>query len=39
MVAVNATVDKLKQQIKHYKEQLHDHRRDPSHGGPAGIKP
>ena len=39
MVAVNATVDKLKQQIKHHKDLLHDHRRDPSHGGPAGIKP
>lgn len=39
MAAVNGTIDKLKQQLKHYKEQLQDHRRDPSHGGPDGIKP
>jgi putative sigma-54 modulation protein len=39
MAAVNATVDKIKQQIKHHKEKVSDHRRDPSHGGPAGIKP
>ena len=25
--------DKIKQQIKHYKEKLQDHRRDPSHNG------
>ena len=39
MVAVNTTVDKLKHQIKHYKEQVQDHRRNPSHGGESGIKP
>lgn len=39
MAAMNATVDKIKQQIKHHKDQVHDHRRDPSHGGPNGIKP
>lgn len=39
MVAVNGTVDKLKQQLKHYKEKVQDHRRDPSHGGEGGIKP
>jgi putative sigma-54 modulation protein len=25
--------DRIKQQIKHYKEKLQDHRRDPSHNG------
>lgn len=39
LVAVTAAVDKMKQQIKHYKERTMDHRRDPSHGGPDGIKP
>ncbi len=39
LIAVNAAIDKMKQQIKHYKERAMDHRRDPSHGGPAGIKP
>jgi putative sigma-54 modulation protein len=38
MVAVNGTVDKLKQQLKHYKEKIQDHRRNPSHGGDGGIK-
>jgi putative sigma-54 modulation protein len=34
--AVMAAVDRMKQQIKHYKEKLQDHRRDPSHnGGPT----
>jgi putative sigma-54 modulation protein len=37
--AVAHAVDKMKQQIKHYKERTQDHRRDPSHGGTAGIKP
>jgi putative sigma-54 modulation protein len=27
--------DRIKQQIKHYKEKLQDHRRDPSHNGGA----
>ena len=35
--AVAAAVDKMKQQIKHYKERLQDHRRDPSHGGTNGV--
>lgn len=39
LVAVNVAIDKMKQQIKHYKERAMDHRRDPSHGGPDGIKP
>ena len=39
MSAVIAAVDKVKQQIKHYKERIQDHRRDPSHGGANGIKP
>jgi putative sigma-54 modulation protein len=29
--AFNLSADKIKQQIKHYKERLQDHRRDPSH--------
>lgn len=37
--AVGAAVEKMKQQLKHYKERVQDHRRDPSHGGEAGIKP
>jgi putative sigma-54 modulation protein len=37
--AVIIAVDKMKQQIKHYKERTQDHRRDPSHGGTVGIKP
>jgi putative sigma-54 modulation protein len=37
-VAVAVAVDKMKQQVKHYKEKLQDHRRNPSHGGPDGIK-
>ncbi len=28
--------DRIKQQIKHYKEKLQDHRRDPSHNGGNG---
>jgi putative sigma-54 modulation protein len=31
VVAFNLASDKIKQQIKHYKERLQDHRRDPSH--------
>ena len=38
LVAVTAAVDKMKQQIKHYKEKIQDHRRNPSHGGPDGIR-
>ena len=38
MTAVNAALEKVKQQIKHYKEKVQDHRRNPSHGGEGGIK-
>jgi putative sigma-54 modulation protein len=37
--AVNGAVEKIKQQVKHYKEKVQDHRRNPSHGGEGGIKP
>ncbi len=36
--AMHGALDKVKQQIKHHKEKLQDHRRDPSHGGTDGIK-
>jgi putative sigma-54 modulation protein len=36
--AVGAAVEKMKQQLRHYKEKIQDHRRNPSHGGDAGIK-
>ncbi len=39
MTATIGAVDKIKQQIKHYKEKLQDHRRNPSHGGEDGIHP
>lgn len=39
MAAVAGAVEKAQHQIKHYKEKIQDHRRDPSHGGPTGIKP
>ena len=35
--ALAGAVEKAKQQIKHYKERLQDHRRDPSHGGTDGV--
>lgn len=35
-LAFNLAADKIKQQIKHYKERLQDHRRDPSHNGVEG---
>jgi putative sigma-54 modulation protein len=31
MGATTIAIDKMKQQIKHYKERAQDHRRDPSH--------
>ncbi len=31
--AFTLAADKIKQQIKHYKEKIQDHRRDPSHNG------
>lgn len=38
LVAMNLAIDKMKQQIKHYKERIQDHRRAPSHGGTEGIR-
>jgi putative sigma-54 modulation protein len=35
--AFNLASDRIKQQIKHYKEKLQDHRRDPSHNGGASA--
>jgi putative sigma-54 modulation protein len=37
--AVAAAVDKMKQQIKHYKDKIQDHRRDPSHNGSPAPAP
>jgi len=31
--AFTLAADRIKQQIKHYKEKIQDHRRDPSHNG------
>lgn len=36
--AVAAAVEKMKHQVKHYKEKIQDHRRNPSHGGTEGIR-
>jgi putative sigma-54 modulation protein len=36
LTAVGAAVDKMKVQLKHYKEKIQDHRHNPSHGGPEG---
>jgi putative sigma-54 modulation protein len=36
-IALNLALDKVKQQIKHYKERVQDHRGDPSANG--GHKP
>jgi putative sigma-54 modulation protein len=33
--AFGLAADRIKQQIKHHKEKLQDHRRDPSHNGGA----
>ena len=38
LLALSAAIEKVKQQIKHYKERLQDHRRDPSHGGTDGVR-
>ncbi|MBX9628199.1 MAG: ribosome-associated translation inhibitor RaiA [Gemmataceae bacterium] len=35
--AFSLAADKIKQQIKHHKEKLQDHRRDPSHNGAGGL--
>lgn len=37
LTAFHAATDKIKQQIKHYKEKLQDHRRDPSHNDLGGT--
>jgi putative sigma-54 modulation protein len=37
MLALGGAIEKAKQQIKHYKERVQDHRRDP-HGGPDGVR-
>lgn len=39
MAALTGAIEKAQSQIKHYKEKIQDHRRNPSHGGPDGIKP
>jgi putative sigma-54 modulation protein len=39
VLAVTEAVDRMIQQVKHYKDKVQDHRRNPSHGGEAGIKP
>jgi putative sigma-54 modulation protein len=36
MVALGGAIEKAKQQIKHYKDRVQDHRRDPSHGAYDG---
>ena len=33
MAAFNLAADKIKQQLRHYKERLQDHRRDPADNG------
>jgi putative sigma-54 modulation protein len=33
--SLGGAIDKVKHQIKHYKERVQDHRRDTSHGGSA----
>jgi len=38
MATVIAAIDKIKHQIKHYKEKIQDHRHDPSHAGEAGKR-
>lgn len=38
LLALTGAIEKAKQQIKHYKERLQDHRRDPSHGGADGVR-
>jgi putative sigma-54 modulation protein len=35
--AFNLAADRIKQQIKHYKEKIQDHRRNPSHNGGEGL--
>jgi putative sigma-54 modulation protein len=35
--AFNLAADRIKQQIKHYKEKIQDHRRNPPNNGGAGL--
>jgi putative sigma-54 modulation protein len=35
--AFTLAADRIKQQIKHYKEKIQDHRRDPSHNNNGGV--
>ena len=35
--AFTLAADRIKQQIKHYKEKIQDHRRNPSHNGGASA--
>ena len=41
LTVLTRVLDKVKQQVKHYKERVQDHRRDPSHNNPStnGNKP
>jgi putative sigma-54 modulation protein len=36
IAAFNLAADKIKMQLRHYKERLQDHRRDPSHNDNGG---
>jgi putative sigma-54 modulation protein len=36
VAAFNLAADKIKMQLRHYKERLQDHRRDPSHNDNGG---
>lgn len=36
LVAMHGAVEKVTHQIKHYKERVQDHRRDPARGGSSG---
>jgi len=36
VAAFNLAADKIKMQLRHYKERLQDHRRDPSHNDAGG---
>jgi putative sigma-54 modulation protein len=36
LAAFNLAADKIKMQLRHYKERLQDHRRDPSHNDTDG---
>jgi putative sigma-54 modulation protein len=38
LVSARSAIEKVTQQIKHYKDTIQDHRRAPSHGGTEGGK-